>query len=220
MSSSSGWSAADNSGEKFSEDDENSCEREEREQLSDHGEDVAEMSTNALNDTLQKSARTNRVEIVQTAEAVMEKVSTDPDKNKTMRIKKHKQKKKVNKKKKELQNVWLARRIFLEGNYASVQEDSDKAGVLYNLSLRAAASNVALSILRSSKHSISFYPMGLSKKGNTVCTFSTSKLDSLWWSCTQDDVDAILKKWETLAPSGTPLRRRKPVHWNEAGTFH
>ena len=200
------WSQAENSSEDFSE----------QSQLSDSSVEGSVMNKKVLDDVLQLSARTDRAEIVQTAEVIMQNVSIDPEKNKPVRVGKSK-KTKGKKKKKVVRNVWEARRNFLEGNYASVQEDSDIAGALCNLSLRKAASNVGLSILRSSSCSISFYPMGLPKKGNTVCTFSTSKRNPMWWTLTKTDVEQLLKNWETLAPSGTPTRRRKPVQWNEAG---
>ena len=53
------WSAAENSEENFSkeDDEENSFEREERHQISENVDDM-DMDTNALNNTLQKSSRT------------------------------------------------------------------------------------------------------------------------------------------------------------------
>jgi hypothetical protein len=217
------WSAAENSEENFSkeDDEENSFEREERHQISENVDDM-DMDANALNNTLQKSSRTDHDEIVQTAETIIVNVSTDPVKNKPILVKSNKKKTKKSKNRKKVQskNVWKTRLNFLEGSYASVQEESDKAGVLCNLSLRTAASNVGLSILRSSNVSISFYPMGLSKRGNTVCTFSTTKRNPLWWTCTKNDLNQVMTNWEKISPSGTPTARRKPVQWKEAGTCH
>ena len=82
------WSAAENSEENFSkeDDEENSFEREERHQISENVDDM-DMNTNALNNTLQKSSRTDHDEILQTAETIIDNVSTDPDKNKSILVK-------------------------------------------------------------------------------------------------------------------------------------
>ena len=124
------WSQAELSSENLTDANENS-------QVSDSSvEDLEVMNNDVLDDSLQQSARTDRAEIVRTAEVIMHKVSVDPDKNQPVRIGKKKNKTKKEKKKKTaLRNVWQARRNFLEGNYASVQEDSDIAGALCNLSL-------------------------------------------------------------------------------------
>ena len=79
-------------------------------------------------------------------------------------------------------SVWAARELFLQRRYRNRHENT--TGVFGNVSLRHAATNVSLSIYRSSKKSISFYPSGTTKKGNTVCTFTVNRTNSDWWSVT------------------------------------
>ena len=97
------WSAAENSEENFSkeDDEENSFERKERHQISENVDDM-DMDTNALNNTLQKSSRTDHDEIVQTAETIITNVSTDPDKNKPILVKSNKKKTKKSKNRKKV----------------------------------------------------------------------------------------------------------------------
>ena len=83
------WSQAENSSEDFSE----------QSQLSDSSVEGSVMNKKVLDDVLQLSARTDRAEIVQTAEVIMQNVSIDPEKNKPVRVGKSKKTKGKKKKK-------------------------------------------------------------------------------------------------------------------------
>ena len=74
------WNDAENSEKVKFTSDENSFEREEREEHELLNDDDEEMSTTTLDNTLQKAARTSREEIVLTADNIVLNAYTDPEK--------------------------------------------------------------------------------------------------------------------------------------------
>ena len=65
------------------------------------------------------------------------------------------------------------------------------------------------------QHRISFYPRGLKKTGNTVCTFVAPKdCGHQTWMMTTDPAVAM-RKWEECRPSGTHPTRLQSVEFTD-----
>ena len=165
------------------------------------------MNKDAVKKTLRDSTKVSGGELTQAAKDALSgasasasaSTSTSPSKNKKLAPKKAK-------------SVWDARRKFLETHFPTDTGVDKKLG---NTRLRNHAGCLSLSVLRSSNNSISFYPRGKKKAGNTIVTFSVTRQNPRFWVVTRD-VQSILETWEQRDPSGTPPSRRTPVVWNMA----
>jgi len=88
------------------------------------------------------------------------------------------------------------RRHFLAQRYSANMKGGELVG---NQSVRDNAVHFNLAVIRSSPGRITFYPRGLAKKGNSVCTFSRTRDDPHYWQLT-DEVDTVLERWQKLVP--------------------
>ena len=95
------------------------------------------------------------------------------------------------------------RKEFLDGRYEVSLKDGEMVG---NQSVRDSAMHMNLGVLRSSKSRITFYPRGLPKAKNSICTFSRTTLDPHHWSFT-GDADQVLAFWEKCCGAEAAVNR-------------